>query len=279
MSDDNWIPEPLRDAPFFKGGEDGTVKTAEQVMADLTNAAQHMGNSIRIPSADEGDEAMQSFVMRASEKIPGLMPVPKEGDDEVMSTVWANLGRPNDADGYQVPEGIEVSKEAKDAAFAMNMTQSQFQAMVTNNNAQAQSQMQAQQEAAEAAMAELKTEWGAAFDQRSEKVAGLLKNSEAPEYLMSALAEGKLPAGDLKWLYAVADSLGSEGAELTHHQGGEAILSPDLALAELSGLENREDKAMWTPSHPDYQRLNKRRLELMKLAYPDSQESIDAMRA
>jgi hypothetical protein len=49
MSDDpvQWyenLPEPLRAAPYFKPPEDGSHRTVEQVIEDLTNAAKLQGN-------------------------------------------------------------------------------------------------------------------------------------------------------------------------------------------------------------------------------------------
>jgi len=274
MGEENWIPEPLRDAPFFKAGE-GESKTPEQVLADLNNAAQHLGNSLRIPAADAGPEAAAEAARKAAERMPDyLMVRPNPDDQDAMGSIFATLGRPNEASEYRLPEIEGVDWEGQDLskvkanAHAMNLTQDQFAAMVSEQVSTQSEASRASQEALDADLEALKGEWGAAYEQRRELISGLLKSSEAPEYLSAMLVDGKLPARDMKWLYAMADAMGSEGSELSAHGREEAIESPDQARIKIHEIMNRADKAMWEPSHPQYEYLNKERVRLMGLVNP-----------
>ena len=276
MSDEqtSWrdsLPEPLREASFIKAAE-----SPEKAAEEITNAAQYMGNSIRIPGPDAGDEAMAEFRAKAVEKIPGLMVLPSMDDEEAMESVFRSMGKPEKPEDYKLPEieGLEMAAEVagqlKANAHALGMTQSQLAKMVQSQHEQGAALSEQQQHEFNTAMEALKGEWGSAFDQRKANIQAALKNVDAPEGLLTALENGTLPASDMRWLHNMADALGSEATEVKNQQGGERVLTPDEALNQLSELENRADNALWDGAHPDHARLVAKRLELMKLAYPDA---------
>jgi len=279
MGEDNWyesIPEPLRTASFFKPGDDGKPKPLEQVIADINGAAAHLGNSIRIPGPDAGDEDVARFRLKAVEKIPGLMVVPSEDDEETMTTVLRSMGMPEKPDGYKLPEieGVDWSNVdtggMRAQAHAMGMTQRQFAAMVKAQHEERSTLQERQTHELQEGLSALRKEWGSAFDERVSKVRATLENMDAPDYLMSMLEAGTLPAADIAFFHKVADAIGAEGSEGANQERNAGTLTPDQALDALSELENRADRALFDAAHPDHERLVKRRLELMKLAYPES---------
>lgn len=270
------LPSELKEAPFLRPTDDG-VRDINQVVADLTNAAQHMGNSIRIPGADAGEEAMAEFRNRAAEKIPGLMVMPSPDDDEAMNSVFRTMGMPEEATGYRLPEieGLELPDDQvaslREAAHGLKLTQQQFEAMVKTQHEQGKTAMDTQTAALQEGLDALKQEWGAAFDSRVDSVKAILGKIDAPQYVVDMVEAGTLPASDLKMFHAIADMVGSEGSEISNQEGQDTgVLTPDQALNELSDIEGRADRALFDPMHPDHERLKKRRVELMMLAYPDS---------
>ena len=109
MSDD-WIPEQLRNAPYFKPTEDGTPRTVEQVIADLEGAASLQGDlsssHIRIPDREDSD-AVKAATVKALENIPGLTVIPTGDDPEQREALLKSIGRPESADKYVAPEGAD----------------------------------------------------------------------------------------------------------------------------------------------------------------------------
>lgn len=265
------LPEELRAAPFFKPGEDGSVKELTNVISDLTNAANHMGNSIRIPGPDASEEDIKSFQIKAAERIPGLMVTPNLDDEEAMASVLKTLGRPDEAAGYRLPEGVEIAEEMatalRERAHKYGLNNRQFQSLVSDLAGDQSNAAAAHQDALKQDLEGLQGEWGQAYPVRLEKIAGLLEKTGAPEYLLESLKGQSLTSGDLKWLYSMAESLGAEGRSLTQDKGDVKDIDVGEALAQVQEIENNPD--FWNAASPNHQRLVRKRADLMMVAYPE----------
>jgi hypothetical protein len=246
---DDWlqsIPEELRSASFIRPGEDGKPKPLAQVVADLNDAAQYMGNSLRIPGPDAGADDLRKFHDRVMEKIPGLMPTPNLEDPDSLNQTFAKLGRPEGADGYKAPDGITMDPEQlgqlKAIAHKANLTQKQFADYLANWS-EADSGVREQAAAKhQEAVAALKGEWGAAYDERVGQINAFLKtNSATPQYVLEALEAGTLPAEQVRWLYAMADAVGNEDGQFFQQQGdtGAPLVAPDEAKARIAEITAR----------------------------------------
>lgn len=265
------LPDELKEAPFFKPG-DGGPKPLDQVLADLKGAAVHVGNSIRIPGPDASEEDIKNFALRAAEKVPGLMPVPDLENEEALTTLYEKLGRPKEPDAYSLPEGVELSEDMakvlKQRAHEYGMSNKQFQKMVSDMTGDQTEAQRAAREALEADLEGLRAEWGEALPVRIEKIAGLLEKSGAPEYLLDSLKNRQLTSQDMKWLYSMAEAVGSEGKPLTDDDRTTDNIDVNEALSQLEEIEN--NPALWDKAHPDHARLVARRVEMMKKAHPGS---------
>jgi hypothetical protein len=251
------LPDGIKDAPYFKNAE-----SPEQVLADLTNAAQWQGNSIRLPGQDAGDSDFADFHSRLMEKVPGLMPTPNTEDAEAMNPVWARLGKPDTADGYQVPEGLVMDVSALKAhAHNANMTQKQFGELIGRLNEEQSTASETMRNQLESDYTTLKTEWGAAYQQNMELVGKLLAG--APEAVQQAYKDGTLPTDQLRWLNSIS-GLGDEGAEVVGQEPSAAsIPTPEQATHDLAECERR--LFGMTPADPEYALLNQRRMKLIGL--------------
>lgn len=276
------LPAELKDAPFLRATAEGPRDIA-QVVADLNDAAQHMGNSIRIPGPDAGDEAMVQFRQRAVDKVPGLMVIPNQDDAESMASVFRTMGMPEEASGYRLPEieGLEMSDEQagalRAAAHGLNLTQKQFEAMVATQHEQGKAALDGQNAALQEGLNALKGEWGAAYDTRVGEVKAILQKIDAPQHIIDMAEAGTLQASELKMFYAIADMVGTEGSEIGDQPNqSKTVMTPAQAEAEMTEIENRADDPLGNVMHPDHERLSKRMVELMMLANPDS--STDSLR-
>lgn len=218
------LPQEFKDAPYFKAD-----KTAEQVVADLKNAASWQGNSIRIPGPDATEDAKADFYSKALDKLPGLMRTP---DADHADEILTKLGKPADPSDYRTPEGFGIEGDAlgvlKANAHEAGLTQKQFDVLMGKQTATSQ----AAQEAAEASQAEtyaiLKEKWGMAAPDRLETVKGFVAEN-APESLKAAFEAGSMDASSIAWLYDIASSTEEKAQNLTQNDGREGALTPDEA--------------------------------------------------
>lgn len=235
------LPEALHDVPFLKDAD-----SPETFKQRLVDAGQYMGNSLRLPSNDAGDEDRKAFYTKVMERVPGLMVTPNLEDAEGMQSIYAKLGRPDNADGYSVPEGAGIEGEAlgqlKSLAFKSNLTQQQFAAYVATVSETSKAQTEAQIAAHAEAMSTLKGEWGAAYDQNVGQIAALLKtNTTTPPYIIEQLEKGNLPADQVRWLHSIASTVSNEDGQF-HQQDpnkAPAILAPQEASARADEITKR----------------------------------------
>lgn len=268
---ENWVeqlPEELRDAPFIEGSN--SMGEWKQQIKDYASLA---GSSIRIPGPDADEKAWEQFNTRLMEKVPGLAPLGDPDDEEQVKHVLYKLGMPAEADKYQLPEGVEMGGEElgnlKAYAHTLGMTQKQFERHVQSLNDQKTQAQQATQEHFEEQHALLKKEWGQAYDERMNEVESFLKTMEAPEDMQQAFEAGKIGADGMRWLHKLAQ-LGDEdsGSVRSQADGGDRKLTPMEAEAQLQEVEERLFKGdNGRPIHrsdPQFEYLNKRRIELMR---------------
>lgn len=265
------LPEKLREAPFIK-----KASSIDEALQALDNAAQHMGNSVRIPGVDASDEARSEFRNKMLELYPDVMAKPDPDNEESVRKVLRSLGAPAEADAYQMPE-IEGMDEQPDPesvgamkalAHEANMTQKQFAAWVQKAAKAKMVVNRTQQETWREGMAALRTEWGEAFDQRHALAMRVAQKTGAPGDLQEQLQQNQAGPGVLRWLYDLGTRLGPEALEITKQGGpsGDPILSPDEALAQLSEVEGRLFDRTIDPQTK--QALMRKRDKLIRMANP-----------
>jgi hypothetical protein len=236
----NWkesLPEQLRDAPFF-----AKAQNLDAVLSDIKNAAQHMGNSIRIPSDDASDADKVTFRKKAAERIGGLMEVPNADDEEGYVAALKKLGMPDNADDYGDLEG-KTSAEIRELAKNAGMTKKQYEKVFgelakINEGAQAQAQQVFQE-----GLQTVKDQWGLAFEKRTAEIGDFLLKSEAPPELVKALAEGKLSPANYGWLYDMASKMSSGGAIIASQDGRSPVtaLTPQEIQGQIVDIQRNPD--------------------------------------
>ena len=264
------LPEELRELPFI-----AKAPNIEKVVHDLKDAAQHMGNSLRIPSENASDEDKQRFTQRILEKMPNLTLVPSEDDDESYAKVLQALGAPDDPKLYKVPEieGLDWDEDFTNAlqakAKAAGLTKKQFKQWATDIGTQMRDEQLTQQTQHTEQLGVLQKEWGAAFEPRVKQLARFLEDSDAPNGLVQAVANKQVPPETFKWLHGLYQKMNpKEGnnASTDGYSEGEQAITPDEAQMQIQ--EILRNPAYFNASDPMQKLLIKKMLKLQELAHP-----------
>jgi len=196
-------------------------KDVNDLAKSFLETKQHMSGMLRIPGEDAGDEDRAAFRQRLIEKNIGLMPTPDTTDEAAMLDIYRALGMPEDATGYEKIDGLSDDRFGQIAALALKagVNKSQFKQVIGQL-------MEADKGIADqrisdnaAAIDQLKGEWGQAYGEKTSRVLRVAEATKAPESLISALKDGKIDAGTLRWMDSLASSLGQEGSPMATQVG------------------------------------------------------------
>lgn len=250
------LPEELRHDKVFD-----SVKDVASLAKQFKDAQSYMGNSIRIPGEDAGQEAIDAFHQKLMSKT-GLMLKPETPED--YAKVFESMGKPSDAKEYALPEGVEGYDNIKEMALNANLTNKQFQdlmSQVAQFDAQAmEQQVNAQKESRDA----LQKEWGAAFDRNQSRALNALEASGAPDNLIELVKAGNVDGESLKWFYALSNKLGGgEGSNATEDKGGNLVMTPAEAQAQLAEVMN--NPIYMDTAHPRHKEFQDKAMTLRRL--------------
>ena len=216
--------------------------------------------------------------------IPGEKATPEE-----VNAFYTKLGRPEKPEGYGIkdPDGVQINAELKTGflskAHELGLSAKQAQGLFGwynefggNFAKQAEGQALASQEAA---VKELKTEFGNAFNERmglaSQAVDWAVENIKGAEQFKEFLDSSRL--GDhpvMVRLFAKIGEMLSEDGQLKGggSGGGNAgAMTPDEAKARLTEFNANVDKmkAYQDSSHPNHKLVKEERARLYGFAYPE----------
>ena len=181
------LPEPLRDAPWI-----GKADSLEAAVGQLRDAAQYMGNAIRIPSEDAGESDVAAFQQKLLDKVPGLMPVPKSDDIDATRNALRALGMPEKPEQYDVT-GIDHAPDGEDLgrlralAHEAGMTSAQFRKWISEQSSANYSAQEQVDHARNEELKELRGEWGFAFDDKVQNAYKAAEATGAPDYILDML--------------------------------------------------------------------------------------------
>lgn len=249
------LPEQLRDpeaVPFLKD-----TKSPEEFINHLKNASQYMGNSLRIPGPDAGEEDWNGFYSKVQEKVPNLVKADVQSE-EGRAALLKQLGVPDKPEDYGADSDNQWLAEA---ALKSNLTKDQFETLINDVAERTTKRTEEAEFKREEELNELYKEWGYAKNRYMENIEGLLKMTEAPEGLAERIAE-KPDAETLRWLHSMAQQFDT-GDQSPGNRTSTNNLSPEEAKAQIQELLNNPD--YWKPGERQ-NLLKKRMLELQKVA-------------
>lgn len=257
----------LMEAPFLKNAE-----SMEDAITAITNAADHMGNSIRIPSEHAGEADLKAFTDKILEKAPSLMYKPGE---DTMAEFLQSIGVPTDKDGYKYepPEGKEIPEDLSgfaEIAHKHGLTTGQFNGLLGDILQSQWDGMEADTHAQGEEMKKLQTEWGAAFEGNMAMVKNFLRLTDAPEGLVDLLADKAMSPAEIKWVHGIATAMKDE-AELAKLKDvtPEAKMTPVEAAAKIQEIMDNREHPYWNAANPLHKKAVEDMLDLQRLANPD----------
>jgi len=233
----------------------------ENFINQVGNMRSRLGNSIRIPSQEAGADDWSEFNSKLLEKVPGLLKLPDNDDAEGMEALFSKLGRPENHDGYDQFDGLP---DLREKAFELGLSSKQYKTLMESASSNQSELMQAQINAVKESQISLKNEWGDAFEQRTNAINNMIKNSDAPEQLQKMAAEGALSGEMSKWLYGIVKQFGGEEKIINTENPEDRRLDPIEAMAQADEILKRMDQH--TQGSQEYERLMHKRIELIHAA-------------
>jgi hypothetical protein len=257
----NNLPESVREWQEVKQSD-----TPEKFFDQVANMRKYMGQSIRIPSKDAGDDQLNEFYNNLQAKVPGLMRAPNPEDDESIEHVFKALGKPDDEKAYTVDREDVAEAELEDLramAKDVGMTKAQFKKFadgMLNINKSAQEKNRA---ALENEQNSLKSDWGAAFDERLNSVLDIAEATGASNGLVESIKNKTVDAHTAKWLYQLGKQLGGEAVN-AHVQ--QKTMAPEEASETINDILNNAAHPYWDTAHPDHSKAVEKVIKLHRLS-------------
>ena len=232
----------------------------------------YRGSSIRIPSAEAGDEQMAEFTERLLQ-VPGVTRIPAEDDKAGWDNIYQQLGRPGEAKGYEFEqvEGFsdpEAEGELKTLAHELGLSKAQAAAVHKHFATNVAAEDNGKAEASEKAMGELKGEWGQAFEHKmtQAQVAAAQLNKQVPgisEYFDNMAAKG-MDANMIRLMDVVAGLMSETGAVPSAPSVG---VTREEAKAKLSDIRDNPNHPANNDMDPKYEEARDEVMKLYKAAY------------
>ncbi len=258
------LPEELRSNPAFIkfNGE-----SKDEIVGKLANSYV---NVQKLVGADKN----------AVLKFPS-----SEEDKDGWNEVYSKIGRPDEVDGYDLDKykdapGVQPDhlKELASVAHENGVSKAAFQGIVDKYFEQAGSVSQVSEQELEQTISgyteQLKTEWGDAYEQKTNKILGTLKENATPEFLQ--LAADYPYVFDNPAVMKTFDNLikmtSEDGGVKTAGSSASGALTPDEAKARIAAIHGDDEKMkiLTTKGHPMRDSLIAERSKLFAAAYGNS---------
>lgn len=261
------------------------IKDINGLVKNWADQRSYIGNSIRVPSAEAGQEDWNKFYDKLQKHAPNLIPRPDKDKPETIQAVLAALGRPEEPTGYEVPQAPEDFPIDNDRIEALRklahengLTRDQFKGVLSQVLEMDAAAYRQQKQAQEADINSLKQEWGSAFDERNQRAAKMLELTQAPQGIIEMAKQGQLGADVAKWLYNISNNFKGEGMNMAQEQGGRRHLTPDEAQAQINEIYANRQHPFWIASHPEHKAALNKMIELGKYADPKASADPNALR-
>jgi len=253
------LPSDWRDGldPNIRNALD--VDSIDDLAKGYVNAQSMIGNSIRIPGTDAGEEDWNKFYDRFSD-VPGLA---RYNPDDLTS-LYEAAGAPDDISGY----GLEgVDEDFLSIALAAGLNREQVEAISMYNELREEDAQANATEMVEHDVNVLRQEWGLAFDRKVEEgrraVAFLEQTAPGLSEALDSTGAGNNPA-----VIRVFQALGAnlkEGQGFAGTHEGSTGLTPYEARQQIMEMQNNPQH----PYHNGDEAAMERFLDLHRYANPE----------
>ena len=277
------LNEEMKGSPAFKDIGDDINDLAKNFL----DVQSHLGNAIRIPSAEASADDVTAFHTRLKEKVPGLIPTPDGENPETIEMFLSALGKPEKADGYKLPEieGVDIDetrgKLFMDTAHTLGMTQKQLEGFLGKMYDADLTQQDVLGNARQEDALALKKEWGVTHENRMKALTDNLLLSEAPADLTDAVKNGMVSSATIKWLDEVFGKFSSEDKHLDDndkHQNQDDIV-PVEAMERAAEVRAKLTDPNTPKVGKEYDALIAKLLKYEAMAHPEASKNINDLRA
>jgi len=246
--------------------------TVADLAKGYSEASSMIGNSVRFPGKDAGDEDVSKFNETMLDR--GFYQAPNQDDADSVRGIQRLLGLPSEAKGYAFDsvDGFEGDAESEGAFKAMahenGLTVSQANAIHGWLGGNIANDVKTNGDAAAAAINELKGEWGQAFEHKvnGAKNAASMLEERVPgisDYFEN-MADNGQDANMMRLMDAVAEMLSESDAQPSQPR---EVLTKAEAQARVREIQNNEDHPANNPNDPHHEEASKQRVLLLKAAY------------
>ena len=259
------LSEDLRGDPSLKD-----IKSLDELAKGMINAQQMIGSSIRRPSDDASEDAINSYYERVLQD-PNLVRIPAESED--LTPLYQKLGMPENAEGYSLPEieGFEPESSVTDGfkkfAHEIGLTNNQASKLhefLGNEEINAGNHTEGM---VKKGIHSLEKEWGPAFKENIESAQNMAK-SFGEDFVNYLNATGQ---GNAEQMIKLMYNLSKTGMEPTMPMGGRpsGALTPGEAMEQASEIRNNMSHPYNNPMDQGHQAALDKMTKLFEYANPE----------
>lgn len=217
-----------------------TEAVADTTAAETTQQAATTQQTSILGTTQSQTQQATSTEGTQTQAEPFLKELPAADDKEGWAAVYAKMGRPETAEGYElpVPEGDtgEFAKAASQWLYDAGLSKQQAQALIASYNAHGAAQMEAHQAAiaqqVEKDMTSMKQSWGADFDANSAIVRTAVNTFATPEFIEMLDKAGMINSPVIANMFLkIGTAISADtaaGATKSSAEGGEKTLAQRL---------------------------------------------------
>ncbi len=274
---ETWVetyPEAIQKLEVFKD-----VKDEETLIKRLEDQQTYIGQAMRVPDEDAGDDDWTAFDEKLQSKVPHLMRTPDlDKEDSVVSTLRI-LGAPEEIDGYVAPElevdegmtkNTDIVDKFRTVAHTHNLTQKQFEGVMKDIHQDAVDSERLRIQAFKGDRAELQKTWGAVHDTNLSAVSVFMEKTGAPDALKKVAEFGD--AATLTWLHNLTKAISAEKAAAAGDHNGEkpGAMQPSEAQAKISEIRSNKKHPYNNIHDPNHKAAKARMRQLYLYADPEN---------
>lgn len=263
------MSEPTTPPPAF----------AETLPADIRNEAAFKD----IKSLDDLAKSYLNAQRMIGVPAERLLRLPDSDDPKAWEPLWSRLGRPEAPDKYdlKVPQGVAADDKllqgfkawAHEAGLNQRQAATVFERYATSAAELSRAQQESTAQAKAAALQELKTEWGAAFDKNINDARRALQHYGDEKLVQDLQATGMADNPSLvRTLAKLGAQLREDGLVRGTPDPSDGALSPAEAKQQIAAMQTDPAavKALLDKSHPRHAEFVQKRAELFAYAHPSA---------
>ena len=252
------------------------AETMEALFNRFGEQRSYIGGAIRIPSDDASADVMAEFHDKLMNKVPALMKTPDLEDQASVDQLLKRLGRPEEATGYSMPEGEDLSfgedqaAELQSLAHDLGLTKKQFEKFAAGMGKQTALKESNLKDHLSGEVTKLQEAWGLSAEAKFQETLNFAKQAGAPQALVDAISNKSADSETMMWLNNLAQGLGEkQNADFNANNSAGGSMTPDEAQTRITEiLDNREH-----PYHSGDKGARGKMHDLMALANPSKNYS------